>query len=194
MFYFGINFMEAPQLIKGGTSLIDVPALLKRIGVNSGQIVADLGCGGGGHFVAPTAQLVGTAGHVYAVDIQKKVLNSLEAALRIQNIGNVKIVWSDLEKVGAADIPDKSCDVAILANVLFQNKNHPHIIQEASRLVHEGGTVVVVDWKAIGGAFGPPQDIRVSPDTVRKISQDNGLIFVDLFDVGDYHYAAVFRK
>lgn len=181
-------------LLKGGTSLIDVPQLLKRLDINSGQIVADLGCGGGGHFVAPTALMVGSSGLVYAVDIQKKVLSSLEATLKLQNIGNVKIVWSDLERVGATDIPEKSCDVAILANILFQNKNYLNILQEASRLVREGGRVVVVDWKATGGAFGPPQDIRVSPDLVKKMAVEIGLEFVELFDVGDFHYAAVFKK
>ena len=181
-------------LLKGGTSLIDVPELLKRLDINSGQTVADLGCGGGGHFVAPTALMVGSSGLVYAVDIQKKVLSSLEATLKLQNIGNVKIVWSDLERVGATDIPEKSCDVAILANILFQNKNYLNILQEASRLVREGGRVVVGDWKATGGAFGPPQDIRVLPDTVKKLAGELTLEFVELFDVGNFHYAAVFKK
>lgn len=181
-------------LLKGGTSLIDVPELLKRLDINSGQIVADLGCGGGGHFVAPTALMVGSSGLVYAVDIQKKVLSSLEATLKLQKIGNVKIVWSDLERVGATDIPEKSCDVAILANILFQNKNYLNILQEASRFVKEGGKVVVVDWKATGGGFGPPQDIRVSPDMVKKMAEEINLVFVELFDVGNFHYAAVFKK
>lgn len=181
-------------LLKGGTALINVPELLKQLGINSGQTIADLGCGGGGHFVAPTAVMVGSAGIVYAVDIQKKVLNSLEATLKLQNIGNVKIVWSDLECIGAANIPEKSCDVAILANVLFQNKNHTNIIHEAARLVRDGGRIVVVDWKQTGGAFGPPQDIRVAPETVQKVAKDSNLEFLELFDVGDFHYAAVFRK
>ncbi len=181
-------------LLKGGTALINVPELLRRLGVSSGQTIADLGCGGGGHFVAPTALMVGSAGTVYAVDIQKKVLHSLEATLKLQNIGNVKIIWSDLECIGAANIPEKSCDVAILANVLFQNKSHANILHEAMRLVRDGGRVVVVDWKQTGAAFGPPPEIRVSPEAVIKIAKDCNLEFVELFDVGDFHYAAVFKK
>ncbi|MBI4599953.1 methyltransferase domain-containing protein [Candidatus Uhrbacteria bacterium] len=181
-------------LLKGGTNLINVPELLKRLDIGSGQTVADLGCGGGGHFVAPTALMVGSGGLVYAVDIQKKVLNSLEASLKIQNIGNVKIVWSDLERVGAAQIPEKSCDVAILANVLFQNKNHASMMQEAARLVRDGGKVVVIDWKKTGGVFGPPQELRIAPDSVQRIGMDGNLGFLETFDVGDFHYAVVFKK
>ncbi len=181
-------------ILKGGTSLIDVPDLLGRVGVSSGQTVADLGCGGGGHFVAPTASLVGTSGLVYAVDIQKKVLNSLEATLKLQNIGNVKLVWSDLERVGAADIPDGSCDVAVLANVLFQNKNHHAIIQEASRVLKKGGKLAIVDWKQTSSPFGPPPDLRVSQETVKTLADSLGLLFLDLFDVGAYHYGIVLQK
>lgn len=182
------------RLLKGGTALIDVPELLKKIGVNTGQIVADLGCGGGGHFVAPTARMVGTAGFVYAVDIQKKVLGALEASLKLQNIGNVRLVWSDLERVGAADIPEESCDVVFLANVLFQNKNHSNIVVEAARFLKKGGKLVAVDWKPISSVFGPPQELRVSPDAIKTISLEHKLSFIDLFDVGQYHYAAVFQK
>lgn len=185
--------MEAP-ILKGGTSLIDVVDVLKKLSIGSGQTIADLGCGGGGHFVAPTAKLVGTAGLVYAVDIQKKVLNSLEASLKLQNIGNVKLVWSDLEKVGAADIPNESCDVAILANVLFQNKDHAHIFEEATRMIKKGGRFVVIDWKIVPSPFGPPNELRVASEKVRHLGEQLGLEYKDGFDVGSYHYAISFVK
>jgi len=181
-------------ILKGGTSLINVPEFLDKVEIGTGQVIADLGCGGGGHFVAPLALRVGSAGLVYAVDIQKKVLSSLEASLKIQNIGNVKIVWSDLERVGAASIPDSSCDVAIVANVLFQNKNHFNIIQEAARIVKGAGRVVVIDWKLIAGMFGPPQELRIKPDEIRAIANDLKLKFVEMFDVGSYHFAIVLGK
>lgn len=181
-------------VLKGGTSLIDVPSLLKRVGVEPGQVVADLGCGGGGHFVAPTAAAVGSSGLVYAVDIQKKVLASLEASLKIQNIGNVKIVWSNLEDVGAAEIPDGSCDSAILANVLFQNINHEAIIRESARIVKIGGKVVVIDWKHYKAPFGPPDERKISAQRVREIAEGIGLAGGDEFDIGPYHYALILKK
>ncbi len=181
-------------ILKGGTSLIDVSELLKKIGIGPGNIVADLGCGGGGHFVAPTAVLVGPNGLVYAIDIQKKVLGSLEASLKLQNIANVKIVWSNLEDVGAADVPDESCDVAILANVLFQNKNHEAILREAARMLKDGGTLVVVDWKHYKAPFGPPDELRISAEQVKDIAVRLGLREERVFDVGGYHYALILKK
>lgn len=183
-----------PIILKGGTSLIDVPDLLKRLGVSGGQVIADLGCGGGGHFVAPTASLVGTSGLVYALDIQRKVLNSLEATLKLQNLGNVKLIWSDLEKVGAADIPDETCDMAVLANVLFQNKNQGAIIQESARFLKKGGMLTIIDWKRTASPFGPPPELRIPPETIKALGVSLGLSFVDLFDVGVFHYGLVLKK
>lgn len=185
--------MDAP-ILKGGTSLIDVVEVLKKLSLGSGQTIADLGCGGGGHFVAPTAALVGTSGLVYAVDIQKKVLNSLEASLKLQNIGNVRLVWSDLEKVGAAAVPSESCDMAILANVLFQNKDHAHIFEEAARMVKKGGVLVVIDWKMNPSPFGPPSELRVSLERVKALGLQQGLTHKEQFDIGPYHYAVLFTK
>lgn len=181
-------------LLKGGTSLIDVADILKKVGIGPGNIVADLGCGGSGHFVAPTAALVGSSGFVYAIDIQKKVLGSLAASLKLQNITNVKIVWSNLEDIGAADVPDGSCDSAILANVLFQNKNHEAILREAARMLKSGGSLIVVDWKHYKAPFGPPDELRIPADRVKEIAQRFGLKDERVFDVGNYHYALVLRK
>lgn len=181
-------------ILKGGTALIDVSDLLKKVDVGPGQVVADLGCGGGGHFVAPTAVTVGSSGLVYAVDIQKKVLNSLEASLKLQNIGNVKLVWSNLEDVGAADIPDNSCDIAFIANVLFQNDQHEAIMREAARIVLPGGKLVVVDWKHYKTPFGPPDERRITSNRVKEIGSTIGLQSIQEFDVGAYHYAVVFMK
>lgn len=184
----------AMPLLKGGTSLIDVSDLLKKVGIGPGNIVADLGCGGSGHFVAPTAALVGSSGLVYAIDIQKKVLGSLEASLKLQHITNVRIVWSNLEDVGAAGVPAGSCDIAILANVLFQNKNHEAILREAARMLKEGGTLVVVDWKHHKAPFGPPDELRISADQVVEVAKRLELKEERVFDVGGYHYAVILRK
>lgn len=182
------------MILKGGTALINVLELLKKIGIGPGQTVADLGCGGGGHFVAPTAALVGSSGIVYAVDIQKKVLNSLEATLKLQNIGNVKLVWSNLEDVGAAAISGDSCDAAILANVLFQNEKHENILKETARIVKKGGKIVVVDWKHYKAPFGPPDERKVSAERVIELGKTLGLKTEQQFDVGDYHYAVILTK
>ncbi len=181
-------------VLHGGTALLNVPEILKKIPIKDSSIVADLGCGGGGHFVAPLASMVGKFGKVYAVDIKKNVLHSVENTMKLQHYDNVETVWTDLERYGAAKIPEGSCDVVLLVNVLFQNKKHEEMIREAVRLLKPGGKLVVIEWKNGSIPFGPPISTRVTDETVKIITLKAGLILLDEFSASEYHYAIVFRK
>lgn len=180
--------------LRGGTALLDATRILARIGVEQGMIVADLGCGGGGHFVTPASTMVGPGGHVYALDIQKSVLHTVESKLKLQRITNTDLVWSDLEKVGAASIPDGCCDVVLIANVLFQNKNHSAIIAEASRMLKKDGRLAILEWKKIASPLGPPPEYRVDIGEMKSIAVEGGLNFLDEFDPGAYHTCLLFAK
>ncbi|MBI2484086.1 methyltransferase domain-containing protein [Candidatus Uhrbacteria bacterium] len=187
--------MKSQVTLKGGTALLDASKVLKRLDIKDSYVVADLGCGGGGHFIAPSARIVGESGKVYAIDIQKRVLASLKSQLAIQDITNVELVWSDLEKYGAAKIPNGSCDVVIIINVLFQNTKHDLILKEAKRFLRPGGRLAVIDWKEGAQPFGPPAHLRVPPQKIRELAYDVGeLLLIDDFDAGRYHYVLVFRR
>ena len=182
------------QALRGGTALIDPLTVLTHLDIRDGYIVADLGCGGGGHFVGPLAKMVGAKGKVYAVDIQKKVLQVVEGKMKQQNISNVVTVWSDLERGDSTDVPEGSCNVVLLINVLFQNTNHESIVQGAVRMIQSGGRLVVIDWKPTGSPFGPPSDTRVSPHKITEIAKPLAISLIEEFDAGPYHYALVFKK
>ncbi len=185
---------EQPVL-KGGTALLDANEVLRRLDIKDSYVVADLGCGGGGHFVAPTAMMVGKNGKVYAVDIQKRVLQALKSQFELQKLTNIELVWSNLELYGAAKIPDASCDVAMIVNVLFQNTKHDIILQEAKRFLRSGGRLAILDWKEGSQPFGPPKELRIAKQKIREIAYEvGGLFLIDEFDAGRYHYVLVFRK
>lgn len=181
-------------MIKGGTSVLDAQGIVSKLEIRQGWTVADLGCGGSGLFVAPLARSVGKNGRVYAVDIQKNVLQVVESNMKFQHLENVKTVWTNLEKVGGADIPDIACDFAMLINVLFQNSDHESILKESARILKAGARLVVIDWKLVATPFGPPLTHRISQDTVMTLAISQGLQFVDGFEAGPYHYALVFSK
>ena len=181
-------------IVKGGTALLDVSLILTKLGLKQGQIVGDLGCGGGGHFVIASAKMVGASGTVFAVDVQKSVLQYIESRAKLENITTIRTVWANFEKYGSVKIPDGVCDIVILANVLFQNKDHATVLREAARLVKSGGRVAVIDWKGTAAPFGPPVELRVSEDMVRQYAEQAAVQFVDGFDAGQYHYVLVFKK
>lgn len=178
----------------GGSKLIDPNFVLEKVGVREKMEMADLGCGAIGHFVFPAARLVGREGLVYAVDIQRGVLENIEKRAELENLPQVICVWSDLERWGAAKIESGTLDLAFLINTLFQNKDRPTVLREAGRLLKIGGKLAVVDWLLTGAPFGPPVEGRVDPVWVESEMDKIGFHLLTRFSPGHYHYGLVFEK
>lgn len=178
----------------GGSKLIDPNFVLQKVGVREKMQTADLGCGAVGHFVFPLARLVGKDGKVYAVDIQKNILENIEKRADLENFQNVICVWTDLERYGAAKIESGSLDIVFLINILFQNKDRVTIMKEAARLLKIGGKLAVIDWMLTDAPFGPPVEGRVDPAWVEKEADKIGLRLLQRFSAGKYHYGLVFEK
>jgi ubiquinone/menaquinone biosynthesis C-methylase UbiE len=156
--------------------------------------VGDLGCGGVGHLLFPTAALVGPKGIVYAVDVQKNVLQAIESRRKIEGAANIELVWSNLEVVGGTNIKEASLDSGMIVNVLFQNKKHRNVLEEAARLLKSKAKLIVIDWKATGAPFGPNPSLRVAPDEIETLAASVGFRLLDRFDAGPYHFGLIFEK
>ena len=180
--------------ISGGNELLDPMEILGRLGVKTGSHLADLGCGGAGHFVIPATKLVGDQTEVYAVDILKSVLKSVTSIARLGGIANIRPIWSNLEVLGSTRIPASSLDFACLINILFLSKHHPEIVKEAHRLLRKDGKLLVIDWLKNSAVFGPKQADRVDPEKIKKISQDLNLKLIDSFEAGHHHFGLIFQK
>ncbi len=179
--------------VSGGNELIDPLKLLSRLRVTTGSVVADLGCGGAGHFVIPAAKLVGRKTNVFAVDILKSVLASVTSLGRLEGVSNIKAVWADLEIPGGTNIKPASLDCALLVNTLFLSTKHEAILQEAVRLVKSGGKISVVEWKDQGQNFGPTKTALVDPEKIKLMAKKLNLKLIDQFDAGKHHYGLTFQ-
>lgn len=173
---------------------MDPGKILSRLKVKEGTKIADLGCGGAGHFIIPAAAMVGDETIVYAVDILKSVLKSVASKASIEGINNIKSIWSNLEIVGATNIKEASMDVALLINILFQSKNQENIIKEAKRLLKRNGKLLIIDWNDTPASFGPPPNNRVKADEIQKTAENLGLKLIEEFDAGNYHYGLIFKQ
>jgi len=147
------------------------------------------------HFIFPAARIVGGEGKVFALDIQKGILDSVLSRARSEGVVNIETVWTDLEVYGAAkDIDDESLDRLSMINVLYQTKLDEHVVNEANRMLKPGGRVVVIDWKPTGASFGPPEEKRTSLDKVRQMTKVVNWREVTAFEPGPYHFGVVFEK
>lgn len=171
---------------------INPSLVVAQTGLMQAQVVADLGCGNG-FYVLPAAQMVGREGTVYAVDV---VETKLAATVSIANqfgYKNVRVVKADLEKP-LFDIPENSCDLVIVGNILHQINQKDALIKNIYRILKNPGRVVVVEWKRTATPFGPPLNLRIEQQALEIMLMQAGLRKVRELEADGYHYAVLFEK
>ena len=178
-----------------GNEMVDPYLLFKKAHMQSGMHVADFGCGRTGHIIFPGAMILGEDGVMYAVDVLKDVLEIIEKRSRLNNkLLNIKTVWSDLERVGATAIPEKSLNIVFIVNTLCQSNNRHGILEEAKRLLKEKSRMIIVDWSRKGLSFGPDDARFVDFENLKKWAKMHGLSVQEEFEVGKFHRGLVFFK
>lgn len=180
--------------ITGGKSLLDVDFIIDKAGVEEGMRVADFGCGSSGRYIFPAAELVGSKGKVFAVDILKTSLETVARRVRMENVDNITTIWSDIEIFGATKIENSSLDVGLLVNTLYQSHKRVNILREAIRMIKNNGKLIIVEWKNIASPLGPPSEYRVKKDDLIKVLKKLGLELKEEFFAGKYHYGLIFIK
>ncbi|MFA5076282.1 MAG: methyltransferase domain-containing protein [Patescibacteria group bacterium] len=180
--------------LSGGSELLDAKQLLAKAGVKRGDVVADLGVGGVGHFVFPASTLVDKEGLVYAVDIRRLVLEGVNNHARVDGIKNIKTVWANLEVYKSTGIPNDSADESLLINILFQSPHPDRIINEAVRVLKPSGRLLIIDWGNLSTNFGPIPENRVNKQEIIQLVEKMGLKLVEDFDAGNYHFGLLFTK
>ncbi len=166
---------------------------IEQLHLQHNQIVADFGAGSGAYTLAAAAALEGT-GNVYAVDVQKDLLARLESTCRDAHVGNVSFIWGNLEKIGGTKLIDQSVDVVIVSNVLFQAEDKKKLVEEARRVLKQGGTLLIVDWTSSFNNLGPAPE-QVFPEIeARKLVESANFSFDRALNAGNFHYGLVFKK
>ena len=171
-------------------SFLNPEEILNELELNPNMVAAEFGCGSGG-FTIPLAKRL-DEGLVFAIDIQESPLSALKSRALLENIVNIKITRSDLEKPKGSTLSPDSLDLVFIPNVLFQVKDKSAIISEAERVLKNRGKLVVIDW--LPKASQGPEKGRVSPGEVKDTAEDSGLKLEKEFEAGKYHYGLVFAK
>jgi len=172
------------------TSFLNPEEILDELGLRSDMVAAEFGCGSGG-FAVPLAKRL-EEGLVYAIDIQAGPLSALKSRQSLENITNIRIIRSNLEKAKGSTLNEEFLDLVLIPNLLFQVDDKGAIIQEAGRILKKGAKLLIIDW--LPQASQGPERGRISPDEVKKIAEKFGFELEKEFEAGKYHYVLVFEK
>jgi len=166
---------------------------IAQFGLREGDIVADLGAGSGYYSMA-AARAVGSTGRVYAVEVQKEILNRVASHAEEEGFGNVEIIWGDIEEEGGTKLKDEFVDVVILSNVLFQIEDRNGLSNETNRILKPKGRVLIIDWDGSYNNLGPEPRAVYSAHDARALFENKGYIFESDIKAGAHHYGFSMSK
>lgn len=166
---------------------------IEQFNLQSGMKVADLGSGTGFYAMA-AAKAVGDRGKIYAVDVQKDLLEKLKKEATHKGIHNIEVIWGDVLSIGGTKLNDSSVDAVIVANLLFQLDNKKDFVSEVKRILKSKGKLMLIDWNESYGGLGPKQEHAVGKKAGREIFEQSGFVFERDIHAGVHHWGVVLRK
>lgn len=167
--------------------------VLSHFHLRPGETVADFGAGRG-YFLPHLSRAVEASGLVYAIEVQKNLVEAAGDTVRQEGLENVRVQWCDLEEENGTRLQTNGIDAGCIINTLFQLEDKPAALTEIARTLVSGGRLFVIDWSESFNHLGPEPAAVVTETDVRALVETAGLVFERSFDAGAHHYGLAFRK
>ena len=114
--------------------------ILLEAGLKPGMTVLDFGCGPGSFSLA-AAEMVGTAGFVFAVDIQRQALISVQRSAAGRGLKNIAVLYTD----ALEGLRHGAVDMVLLYDVLHLLADGVDVLSAMHRLLKPAGVMSVSD-------------------------------------------------
>ena len=163
-------------------------AIMDALGIADGSSVADLGAGGG-WFTVRLARRVGPRGRVYAEDVQKEMIESMNRRITREGLHNVTIVLGTEENPG---LPLKSVDAVLVVNSYAEVLKGVEWLRNVRGALKPNGRIGIVDFRKDGWGPGPPLDERIDEAVVIKDAQAANLRLISKDTPLPFQYLLVF--
>jgi cyclopropane fatty-acyl-phospholipid synthase-like methyltransferase len=129
--------LEGPQRI--ATQKVD--AVLSKLALKPGMVVADIGAGSG-LFSRPLAKAVAPEGKVYAVDIQQDLLDHIDQRNKEERIGNIQTVLGEYDD---PKLPARNVDLAFINDVLHHIQHRAVYLNALGTYMKPSGRIAIIE-------------------------------------------------
>jgi ubiquinone/menaquinone biosynthesis C-methylase UbiE len=172
---------------KSTESYIDKDIILGELNIRLGQAILDAGCGNG-YMSKAFARVMNHTGKVYALDPDREAIETLKEETKGTNI---ETIIADITK--KIPIEEASIDLIYLSTVIhgFQGDQISNFQKEAKRLLKPNARLAIVEIQKQETPFGPPLDIRYSPQELIQTIAFRPTAFVE---VGQFFYLQIFEN
>ena len=167
--------------------LLNNDVILEALNIQEGQTILDAGCGNG-YMSKLFSESVSKSGKVFALDPDKYFINILKNETQGTNI---EALEADITM--PTKLRQSSVDLIYISTVIhgFSEKKMQDFLREADRLLKPNGILAIVEIEKKITPFGPPMEIRISPDELKKIVP---MVPANTVQAGDHFYLQIFHK
>jgi len=165
--------------------------IIETIGLKSGQVIADIGAGGG-YFTLRFAEIVGEEGKVYAVDTDEKLLEFVNNNAKQKGLNNIITVLAK-DKL---ELPKEGLDFVFMRNVTHHISDRVSYFKELRKFLKPYGRVVIIEYKkgkpfTFRGIFGH----YISKETIVQEMEEAGYVLEKEFDfLPEQHFTIYLNK
>ncbi|RLG30590.1 methyltransferase type 11, partial [Methanosarcinales archaeon] len=165
--------------------------IIETIGLKSGQVIADIGSGGG-YFTLRFAEIVGEEGKVYDVDTDEKLLEFVNSNAKQKGLNNIVTVLAK-DKL---ELPKESLDFVFMRNVTHHISNRVSYFKDLKKFLKPYGKVVIIEYKkgkpfTFRGMFGH----YVSKEAIVQEMEEAGYVLEKEFDfLPEQHFTIYLNK
>ena len=167
--------------------LLDNEVILKALNIKAGQTILDAGCGNG-YMSKLFSESVSQSGKVFAIDPDKYFIDILKNETRDTNI---EAIEADITR--PTKLKQSSVDLIYISTVIhgFSKKQMQGFLGEVNRLLKPNGTLAIVEIEKKETPFGPPMQIRFSPEELNAIVP---LVPANTIQAGKHFYMQIFHN
>ncbi len=163
--------------------------MIAALELRAGETVADIGTGTG-YMVAHLSKAVGASGTVIAIDTEQAMVDYLSN--RIDALGPAT-VKPQKGSPDAPALPDESVDAILILDTWHHIDARPDYARKLYPALKPGGRLVIVE-SAPDAEIGPPQEMRVAPELLKKELASAGFRTRVISESMPRHYLVVARK
>ncbi|HHP7236499.1 MAG TPA: methyltransferase domain-containing protein [Desulfobacterales bacterium] len=172
---------------KFSEGLLNDEKILANLDICAGLTILDAGCGNG-YMAKKLSELVGKTGKIYALDPNKQSIANLKIEVEMTNI---EAFVGDITK--PTRLKAASIDLIYLSTVfhIFSESQIEGFVTEIKRILKPNARLAIVNIKKEDTPFGPPVEMRSSPEELRRKVP---LIPKILVEVSEHFYMQVFEN
>jgi SAM-dependent methyltransferase len=134
----GASWLERPERVAEERP----DEVVERMALKPTDVVADVGAGTG-YFSFRIARRV-SQGKVFAVDVQRDMLDTIEARRKTQRVENLVTVQSTVTDV---TLPDASVDVVLMVDVYHEFAYPLEMMRSIVKALKPGGRVIQIEYR-----------------------------------------------